>query len=70
MEKQEENKTYTLTEKQFEDIVLQVGILKQTYDQVQVNRSMNLFQKKILLKNKEQNNATIKELEEIFNKSQ
>ena len=65
-----ENKTYTLSEKQFEDVVLQVGILKQTYDQVKVNRDMNLFQKNIILKNKKQNLATIKELEEIFEKSQ
>ncbi len=65
-----ENKTYILSQAQFEDVVLQIGILKQTYDQVKVNRDMNLFQKNIILKNKKQNMETIKELEDIFEKSQ
>ena len=63
-------KTYTLSKKQFEDVVLQIGILKQTYDQVAINKDMNLFQKNIILRNKEQNMCTIKDLEDIYEKSQ
>ncbi len=70
MEKQEESKTYTLSEKQFGEVVLQVGILKETYSQVKEHKGMNIFQKKILLKNKASNESILKELEEIHNKSQ
>ena len=66
----ETSKTYTLSEKQFGEVVLQVGILKETYAQVKESKSMNLFQKKILLKNKASNDSILKELEEIHNKSQ
>lgn len=64
----ETSKTYTLSEKQFGEVVLQVGILKETYAQVKESKSMNLFQKKILLKNKASNDSILKELEEIHNK--
>ncbi len=66
----ETKKTYILSEKQFGEVVLQVGILKETYAQVQESKNMNLFQKKILLKNKASNDSILKELEEIHDKSQ
>ncbi len=68
MEKQD--KTYQLSEKQFEDVVLQVGILKEMYLKIHEDRNMNLFQRKVLTKNKTQNSEVLMELEEIFNKSQ
>lgn len=69
METKEESKTYVLSEKQFEDVVLQVGILKGMYSKIKEERNMNFFQKKVLLKNKQQNTLVLTELEQIFNKS-
>lgn len=66
----ETKKTYLLSEKQFEEITLQVGILNEIYSKVKEDKNMNFFQKKVLLKNKKQNGLVLKELEEIFNKSQ
>ena len=63
-------KTYTLSEAQFEELVIQVGALKQIYDKVKENRNMSLFEKNVLLKNKTSNESMLKELEEIHKKSQ
>ena len=70
MGEKQESKTYKLSEKQFEEVVLQVGILNEMYSRIKEDRSMNLFQKKVLLKNKTQNSLVLKELEEIFEKNQ
>ena len=70
MEEKQESKIYKLSEKQFEEVVLQVGTLNEIYTKIKDDRSMNLFQKKVLLKNKTQNSLVLKELEEIFEKNQ
>ena len=70
MEKQEESKTYVLSEKQFGDVILQIGILKEMYDKIVEDRNLNLFQRKVLTSNKKQNATVLLEMEEIYNKSQ
>ncbi len=65
-----ENKTYTLSEAQFGDVILQIGILKEMYSKITINREMNLFQKQVLTSNMTKNGEVLKELEDLFNKSQ
>ena len=65
-----QEKTYTLSEDQFGDMILQVGILKEMYDKITINREMNLFQRKILTSNKTKNLEVLKDMEDLFDKSQ
>lgn len=58
-------KTIILNEELFGDIVIQVGTLKEIYDKIAINKDMNLFQKKVLLKNKEKNLKILKQLERL-----
>ena len=47
----------------FSELVIQVGTLKEIYDKIAINKDMNVFQKKVLLKNKEKNLDILKQLE-------
>ena len=49
----------------FSELVIQVGTLKEIYDKIAINKDMNVFQKKVLLKNKEKNLDILKQLEII-----
>ncbi len=55
----------TIDEDLFSDMIIQVGILKEIYKQISVDTRMNVFQKKLLLKNKEKNADVLKELEKV-----
>ncbi len=57
-----------IPENLFSDMVIQIFILKETYDKLVINRELNVFQKKILLKNKQQNLDTIKQIELLSEK--
>ena len=70
METKQEVKTYTLSEEQFGDMVLQVGILKEMYSKITDHTGMNLFQKKVLTSNKVKNLEVLKDMEDLFEKSQ
>ena len=61
----EEIKQLTIDENLFSDLIIQVGTLKEIYDKMGVDKNLNVFQKKILLKNKEKNIQVLKELENL-----
>lgn len=61
----QENKTVTIDEDLFENLIIQVGTLKEIYNKIAVAKSMNLFQKKVLLKNKQKNSEILQELERV-----
>ena len=62
---EEENKTITISVELFSELIIQVGILKETYDKITISKQMNFFQRKVLLKNKQKNNDILKELEKV-----
>ncbi len=58
-------KKITLDEDLFSDMVIQVGILKEIYNKIAINPEMNVFQKKVMLRNKQQNIEVLKKIEDI-----
>lgn len=65
---QKKNTDVTLDEELFSELVIQVGVLKEIYDKIAVTHEMNAFQKRVLLKNKQQNIDVLKKLEIICDK--
>lgn len=62
-------KQITIDEPLFEDLIIQVGILKEIYDKTAVSKNMNLFQKKVLLRNRQKNLDLLKQLEDVCNET-
>lgn len=58
-------KKVELNDDLFSDMVIQIGILKEIYDKIAINSEMNVFQKKLMLRNKQQNIDVLKKIEEI-----
>jgi len=63
--KQPINKQVTIDEALFSDLIIQVGTLKEIYTRISADTRMNVFQKKVLLKNKEKNIEILTELEKL-----
>ena len=58
-------KQIKMSEDLFSEVVMQVAILKEMYDKIEVNREMNILQRKALLKNKKLNKQVLDELEKM-----
>ncbi len=58
-------KKIELNDDLFSDMVIQIGILKEIYDKIAINSQMSVFQKKVMLRNKQQNIDVLKKIEKI-----
>ncbi len=59
----ENNRVIAISEDLFTEVIVLVGTLDQIQDKVVINKQMNVFQKKVLLKNKENTKRVLKDLE-------